>query len=650
MSMTQRIAALLAGAAAFVACGEHPTMPVTRLAVPVLRVVGGNAQTGTAGEMLPTPLVVSLTDAHGNPVAGWAVAFQVTAGEGSVDGSGRTGSGGTAEARWTLGSRSADSQRVAVRISDSAAAYAAEVVFSATARPGPAASIAPYGDTYRRGVAGKPLPTPLAVQVTDRYGNPAEAVVEWTADAGALSPAQSATDAQGVARSVWTLGPEVGPEQKAEAAAGTALRVRFTGWGMFDSCCVQLLVPVTGDGQSGRFGATLEKPLRVRLRQSDGSPIPGTAITWSVSDGTVQPSVSFTNAAGEAEAWWTLPSDGEEFTATARAPTGPWTTFHVSATRLKEVARVPGQVLDAADGRVLWFDAAAGNTVWLRDHGTDVRILAAAGTPDEGYLYPAGALVAVRTAGFSGTLYEWRGGRTESLGPIALAPSGTRRGAAVKGSWAVWTDGTSLFRRDLAAGTSQTLAAFGRVDGFDVAENGSTVYGYGSITVVGGPASQGTVVLRPGPYSESTWTMPRTDGVHVLVWSVERWKLYRVSEVTGTYYGRLSSWNYVYYYPDPGTTYQASGGWVACVDPGSVGSGGFVIHAGQPVFPPSGEIGHMSLLAPDGSLMIYTNTRRYLVPLAGPIRYVSPLVPGRVIHASGRFYLLSGGTVYEVVP
>ncbi|HUF35332.1 MAG TPA: plastocyanin/azurin family copper-binding protein [Gemmatimonadales bacterium] len=69
----------------------------------------------------------------------------------------------------------------------------------------------------QQGVAGEPLASALQVIVT-RDGEPVgDVAVQWgTADAGSLTPSTSNTDAEGIAQSAWTLGPEVG-EQTASA-------------------------------------------------------------------------------------------------------------------------------------------------------------------------------------------------------------------------------------------------------------------------------------------------------------------------------------------------------------------------------------------------------------------------------------------------
>jgi len=82
----------------------------------------------------------------------------------------------------------------------------------------------------QEGVAGEALPGALRVIVT-RDGEPVgDVAVAWsTASEGSLNPESSNTDAEGVAQSAWTLGPNVG-EQTASARVDGAegSPVRFT--------------------------------------------------------------------------------------------------------------------------------------------------------------------------------------------------------------------------------------------------------------------------------------------------------------------------------------------------------------------------------------------------------------------------------------
>jgi hypothetical protein len=68
------------------------------------------------------------------------------------------------------------------------------------------------------------------------------------------------------------------------------------------------LLMVSGDGQQGSQGGMLEFPLRVRVISSDGAPLGGTVVRWSVIAGEAiaEPAESSTDPAGEAETHVTL--------------------------------------------------------------------------------------------------------------------------------------------------------------------------------------------------------------------------------------------------------------------------------------------------------------------------------------------------------
>jgi len=74
-------------------------------AAAALEKVSGDQQTAPVGVALTDPVTVKLTDSFGNPIAGDTVDFAVTGGGGSVTPQQTTtGSDGTAQAMWTMGS------------------------------------------------------------------------------------------------------------------------------------------------------------------------------------------------------------------------------------------------------------------------------------------------------------------------------------------------------------------------------------------------------------------------------------------------------------------------------------------------------------------------------------------------------------------
>jgi alpha-tubulin suppressor-like RCC1 family protein len=81
----------------------------------VLTVVEGDGQEAPMGGALPERLLIEVTDRSGQPVAGVPVRFDVTVGGGSVTPArGVTGADGRLEARWVLGSGSAENAVSAV--------------------------------------------------------------------------------------------------------------------------------------------------------------------------------------------------------------------------------------------------------------------------------------------------------------------------------------------------------------------------------------------------------------------------------------------------------------------------------------------------------------------------------------------------------
>ncbi|MFB3079334.1 MAG: hypothetical protein ACE1Y4_15165, partial [Lysobacterales bacterium] len=74
-----------------------------------LELVGGNNQSGLAGEPLPTQVSVRVTDGSGNNIIGHPVAFKVTAGGGTLNGTSQTelqistDNSGVATVSWYLG-------------------------------------------------------------------------------------------------------------------------------------------------------------------------------------------------------------------------------------------------------------------------------------------------------------------------------------------------------------------------------------------------------------------------------------------------------------------------------------------------------------------------------------------------------------------
>ena len=190
------------------------------------------------------------------------------------------------------------------------------------------------------GVAGALLSDSLVVRITDSKDRPvADQPVEFapvgTSAAQDLIPDTAMTGSDGRAWSRWVLGTRVGVVQvKARALGRAPVAITF-------SATVQPGPPhalslISGAGQTGVVGATLDDSLLVQVVDQYNNPVESQAVSWTAEDGgTVSDATTSTDAAGRAGIRWqlgdqagmqtshamiaTLPSSALDFTATALA-------------------------------------------------------------------------------------------------------------------------------------------------------------------------------------------------------------------------------------------------------------------------------------------------------------------------------------------
>jgi hypothetical protein len=149
-------------------CGGDRTLGPSQQVITSLARVGGDGQTGTAGQPLPVPLVVKVLDAAGAPISGVSVSWTIRSGGGSINAAGgATDGSGLNTAIWTLGPV-AGADTISVRLPG--AATIAPVVFAATAVAGPPVALVirtqPTATT-----AGAAIAPPVQVTVEDALGN-----------------------------------------------------------------------------------------------------------------------------------------------------------------------------------------------------------------------------------------------------------------------------------------------------------------------------------------------------------------------------------------------------------------------------------------------------------------------------------------------
>ena len=300
-------ASLLLSAVLFLSCSESPTENDETRIPASLDIVSGDEQNGVVGAELANPLVVRVEDANGLPVIGQLVNFRVTSGGGSVfAGSGLTNALGIVQDRWTLGTSTAEIQRVEARAVDpNSGAAIVFATFRATPLPGPAQSITKAGGDAQTGALGTALTDSLAVRATDAFGNPVPNVqITWAASVnnGTVSPATSQTNAQGIAKTRWTLGSRLDIPHSVTATSGTLAPATFSVTPALPASAT--IVKLAGDGASSTVGLAMAESLAVRVQLADGQVVPGVQVSWNVTsgNGTIAPQASVTQSTGIARA------------------------------------------------------------------------------------------------------------------------------------------------------------------------------------------------------------------------------------------------------------------------------------------------------------------------------------------------------------
>jgi adhesin/invasin len=274
-------------------------------------VVQGDQQNGRVGEVLAQPLVVTVADASGRPVAGATVVFVLTdpaPGAALTPDTTTTNADGLASSQVLLGTRPG-AQAGEVQALGAQGQPTAQAQFTATALSESAYGIAAVWGDSESGPVWTSLPQPLVVEVQDAFGNPVPGVtVAWTVDGGgSVSAATTVTGDDGRTSVERTLGDAAGTQRtlaSAEGLAGSPVTFVHTA----TAGAAQGVGIVAGDGQTGPVNRKLPTDLVVEVRDADHNPVPGVAVTWVVGEGggSVSPTSSATDAGGRASTSWTL--------------------------------------------------------------------------------------------------------------------------------------------------------------------------------------------------------------------------------------------------------------------------------------------------------------------------------------------------------
>jgi hypothetical protein len=289
-----------------------------------------HGRSGTAGRPIPSPPLVRVRDARGNPVPGVEVEFRVEEGGGSVRPAGViTDARGVARPEaWVLG------EVVGPNVLVADMGHLGEATFEALGEPGPPDRLELESASNQEARVATAVPEPPAVRVQDRFGNAVPGVeVVFLPDGGSGvvggSPGISSPEGL-VAAGSWTLGTTAGMQ-----------RVRAIAQGVPAASFLALASPGPpaslhkegGDQQTGPAGATLSGPLTVRVADQYGNPVTGERVTFEPAPGSgfTEPPEASTGQTGRVQASWTLGSGTGTQRLTARTDAGFSTDFTATA-------------------------------------------------------------------------------------------------------------------------------------------------------------------------------------------------------------------------------------------------------------------------------------------------------------------------------
>src|SRR5439155_112805 len=161
----------------------------------------------------------------------------------------------------------------------------------------------------------------LSVRVADQFNNPIAGVtVTWTPGSGSVDPTTSTSNANGIAATTWTLGTRAGTQTVQATAAGSPVNFSATA----TAGTAATLAPNSATSQTAPAGSAVSTPPSVIVKDANGNPVAGVAVTFAVApgNGTITGGSQTTNASGVATVGsWTLSPTAGQNTLTATSGT-----------------------------------------------------------------------------------------------------------------------------------------------------------------------------------------------------------------------------------------------------------------------------------------------------------------------------------------
>jgi lysophospholipase L1-like esterase len=335
-----------------------------------LEYLGGNNQEAVAGQILPQPLAVKVTDTNKRAVYGLPVNFAVNFGNGTVNGGNnatiRTDEFGEARVVWQLGPNAGINTVRAVP--QSGRLNGSPLDFQAIAASGAAKNLSAFSGDGASGQVNLEMPMPLTVRVTDNNGNGVDGIhvfFELIQGSGSLSGGigtpstrDVTTSGGGFAAAKITFGAEVGPRQVRITAHGlSGSPLVFTVYGRAGALKSVEAIARTNN-QRGTAGRPLNFPLQVIAYDDQRNPVEGVQINFAVTQntgyfpgGALQAAV-LTNSKGLAEVEWTVKAGANQVQANAVGLQMPPLTFEgtgVAGNNFPVLAKIPNQQKQEGD-------------------------------------------------------------------------------------------------------------------------------------------------------------------------------------------------------------------------------------------------------------------------------------------------------------
>ncbi|MDQ6888005.1 MAG: Ig-like domain-containing protein [Gemmatimonadota bacterium] len=267
---------------------------VVRQRVTAVSITGDSAMTLREGDHMP--LRARPLDPRGHPVSGRPVQWLV--------------SDPTVVAVDSLGN--AVARRVGrVSLLATVDGVPARAVMTVVATP---ASLSALAGSAQHAPAGTMLPRPVVVRVTSRDGRPVDSVqVRFRAadGRGRVEPATVLSDADGRARTIWTLGDLPGPQTLLASVdrLDSAIAIAADA----EPVASNIRIAPVQEPAQGAAGRTLADWVGVRISDSTGRLLPNVPVTWIPLDGgKVEAPTARTDSLGQARARWRLGSRAGE--------------------------------------------------------------------------------------------------------------------------------------------------------------------------------------------------------------------------------------------------------------------------------------------------------------------------------------------------